>query len=305
MKTNTVSLFTAALWSLCLNLGAQDGELPGEIAFQPEGKWYEVNGEAWDAAVSKSSERMLGTWSDNRFTVGLTYESEDVFWGTKVGGKTLIPRVTWDSPLFGGEAYTDFEMYSPFESEEADRYYIVGGWKYYLTPRIVADIGGNFLFTDKKVFGPGIAHRNYGFKESGNVYLGFMLDALLQPSATFFYDFQLEMSQVEVGLNHDFDLSDMLIEGFSLECRARAGHLSARSWTGRNGDVNGRDWENSYGYIYGTVDLVYRPCRGVRMFVGGRGAMNNDGEGPAGPGLLFWLGPDSMAWFGGGASYEF
>lgn len=285
---------------------AQDGRPPSDLAKTMDGPWHEVNGEAWDAAVSGDSQRMLGRWSDQRFEVGISYESEDSRWGKKIGQEAITPGVTWDSPLFGGEAYTDFAVVLPLESREADRYYIYGGWKYALTSLFAADIGGNFVFTDKPVYGPGIAHPRYGYKQSGNVYLGLILTTLLNPSLYFIYEPELEQYQTQLGVFHSLELSRWIpISGLSLDAALQAGYIDASRWNGGRSTIQGKSWSNSYAYLSGTLDLAWKPCPNFRIAVGGRFAANNDGEGRAGPNREFNLGPESLAWFGSRASISF
>ncbi len=303
--------FLAILTLAVTQLHAQDGEPAGRYATLPTGEnwdeWDDVNIDAWDSFESGDMERWFGRTDQQTFVVDFRYESQTVIWGTQAAQQSILPRFQWLGPLFGGDGYTSVEGILPLDSEYTQQLWIYGGWKYHLIPNVDIDVGGNIVMANNKNYGPGIPTPwGSGWSQRGTVYMGFIGDFFLHPSAYFIYDFDLDQKTLLLGLEQDWDLHDLLgaPKGLKLDLQMRFGWLQANGWLGPGRSPQGQQWRNGYCYMTSKLDLVYEMDNGVSMYVGVRHAMNNDGTGPEGISGIS-MGPDNMVWFGAGVGYEF
>lgn len=284
---------SAALRSVALGISAllcvatahaQSGDSPQSVISDisaPEAQWYEVNPEAWDAAMSGDSERMFGTMDGQRFGLSFDYMSEATLWGYRMAQHTFKPSFQWIGPLFGGESYTEVFGYLPLNTTDyANQLWIYGGWRYHLTPVVDVDVGGTFVFADKRLAGPGFLAED-GWRSRGTIYLGLIGRHWLSPYTYVIYDFELDQTQLVLAIKPELPLTDLGLpfEGFSLEGLLGGGYLDAKRWLG---EPNPSGWSNSYVYWEAGLKLKYSfegTLPGVTTHIGMLYSGNNDGSG--------------------------
>lgn len=263
---------------------AQSGRAP-EYAVSdvsaPNAQWYEVNPEAWDAAASGDTERMFGTLEAQRFSINFEYQSEATLWGYRMAQHTFKPTFEWTGPLFGGESYTEVSGYLPADTTNyANQLWIYGGWRYHLTAMLDVDIGGTFIFADKRLAGPGFLADD-GWRARGTIYLGVIGRHWLSPYTYVIYDFALDQTQFVLAMKPELPLTDLglPLENVFLEGLLGVGYLDAKRWLG---DPNPSSWSNSYVYWEAGLNLKYRfegALAGLTTYVGVLYSGNNDGSG--------------------------
>lgn len=273
----------------------------GALPFGEEGdRWTRINPAAWNDTAHFSSQT-LGVGKPFTVYPTIHFESELNWRGKKLATQTFIPKIGTESYLFGGQAYLDFNWILPIDSQYAKAFNSYMGWCYQLTPLIDVDIGGNFFFYDKPVYGAG--QTGAGSKDTSDMHIGFSLDLPLNPWAWVTYDFVLDQVLIEGGISHQEDLSGWTeIDNLWAEVSFTAGWLRATRYSSRE-KINGQYWCNSYGYLMAQADLVYEPIEDLSVSLGARWSCNNDGSGYASNGL--WLGPDNSVWFGMRVMYRF
>lgn len=270
----------------------------GAVLFGEDGDWLSVNPAALDDTVNFTPET-VGIGKPITLYPVVDFESELNWRGKKLATQTFIPKLGTESYLFGGEAYLDLNCLLPVDSAYAKGMNIYMGWCYQLTRYIDVDVGGNLFFYDKQVYGFG--QTGPGTKDSGDFHLGLSADVPLNPWAWVTYDFVYDALIFEGGLIHRQALQPWVgVENLSLELGVTSGWLQSNRYSGRT-KINGQYWENSYGYVFTSADLVYRPLDPLAVSVGVRWSGNNDGSGYAANGM--WIGPDSSVWFGMSVTY--
>lgn len=278
-RTASALLATA----LCATVAhAQSGDRPKTTVsdvIAPNAQWHEINPEAWDAAASGDSERMFGRMDEQRFGLSFEYQSEATLWGYRMAQHTFKPTFEWLGPLFGGESYTEISAFLPADTTNyANQLWIYGGWRYHLTPMFDVDIGGTFIFADKRLAGPGFLADD-GWRARGTIYLGLMGRHWLSPYTYVIYDFALDQTRFVLALKPELPLTDLglPLEGFSLEGLLGGGYLDAKRWLGSPNPTN---WSNSYVYWETGVKLKYRfegTLQGLTTHIGVLYSGNNDG----------------------------
>lgn len=277
-------------------------EMPAEYGIEPgPEKWYQINPHTWNTFTSFDGDIIFGAGKERFTMIGVEYYSTGVIEGRKVGDSTLVASFQDRGAFFGGDGYMDISYFAPVDSKYAQQATALGGWKYNITKYVDIDLGGNIIYSTKKVIGPGIA--GYGGESwRGDFYVGFTSDELyVRPFAYFDYDMTYDATKWLAGFNPIIDLEPLTaIENLRIESQLTFGYVNANRWSGDQ-KINGNYMRNSYGYIQIEANLVYQ-IGGVRMFVGVGWAMHNDGR-VASNGVD--LGPDNMVWTSCGIGYIF
>lgn len=238
---------------LCAGASAQSGVKAGKSASdlptEPPLKWHKVNPEAWDSFRSGDTERMFGSSQEQEFTVKFDYMSEATLWGYRIGQSTFRPSFEWVGPLFGGESYTEVLAYMPVDNAYAKQLWIYGGWRYHLTPVLDVDIGGTFIFADKRLAGPGLPTEQ-GWRSRGTIYLGFVGRHWLTPSFYTVYDFELDQTELILGIKPEIELTKLGLpfEGFTLQGLAALGYFKGNRWKGEYGVEHSSSFQNNAAY---------------------------------------------------------
>lgn len=270
-----------------------------------ESQWYEINPHTWDTFTSFDDEIIFGTNEPRNTLLQIEFYSTGVHEGRKIGGETLAVSFQDRGAFFGGEGYMDFLYYAPVNpSKYAQQAMFLGGWKYNLTKHLALDLGGNVIYSTKKVIGPGIA--GYGGNTwRGDFYVGFVGDIKwLSPFVYFDYDSGYDAKKYLAGFAPKWDISEAFaIKGLSLEPQITFGYVSACRFAG-NQKIAGGYWRNDYAYIQGEVNLVYTINNKWKTFIGVGWACHNDGKGKVGKGGVD-MGPDQMVWGSCGIGYIF
>ena len=188
------------------------------------------------------------------------------------------------------------------DSKYAQQAVFFGGWKYNLTKYVDLDLGGNIIYTTKKVAGPGLVGIG-GENWRGDIYAGFTSDKIfLCPFVYVGYDPTYDSLKFQGGFNPVISLEELTaIKGLSIQSQIIFGYVHANRFSGEARLSNGNYWRNSYGYIQAESNLVYER-KSWRFFVGVGWACNNDGK--IGPDNVN-MGPDNFVWTGGGVGYIF
>lgn len=239
-------------------------------------------------------------------TGSFDFESEYVFRGKRNTQSAFQPSVEVGYNIGGGTAYAGVWTNLPVKSDNAivqgnevdfyigyafpvtDVFTVDGGFTYYWYPDSVgAGIGG---------IGVGGAK---GYSQSREIYIGVQADVMLSPAVYFYYDFDLEQIVIEGSIGYSLDLAEWTnVNGLSLDAAGYVGWLHADAYNGsqRNGVAK---WKNGYGYIGGSIDLVYAFSENLAVSVGARLTGNNDGTSGAN---TFTgspqLGRESKLWWG-------
>ena len=273
------------------------------IAPAPE-NWYEINPHTWDTFVTFDDEIIFGT-NEPRYTLASAEcYSTGVMEGRKVGDFTAVASFVDRGSFFGGDGYLDAYYFAPVDMDRyAQQAVVFGGWKYNLTKYFDIDLGGNVIYSTKKVMGPGIVIEGLGGETMrGDVYAGFSTDKIfLKPFIYVGYDPTYDALKYQAGIGPDFDLSEITaIEGLSIETQLVAGYIRAQRFSGSE-MPDGSYWRNSYAYIQMEANLVY-VYKSFRIFAGVGWAIHNDGKtAPNGASM----GGDNNVWTGGGIGYIF
>ena len=280
---------------------AQDGKLPGPSAVPASGpEWYAINPEAWHSFRSFDSERILGKWDQQEWYFKVQFESEYVVWGRKVAQQTWIPSIEQRGPLFGGEGYIIVDAVLPMDTENADFLGIKGGWKYALTPVVNIDVGGDFVYINSEVMGPGIPAA-FGDKELGPLYIGLIGNCpVFTPSVYFIYEPVLRQTIVLGGIVHTWETP---VEGLAVSASAQLGWLDADRWQGDTVAPAGGNLAIDYIYWELSADLRYEVCGHFVASIGVRYS-GNDGDDHETLGGID-LGPNQQIWFGTEWSFPF
>lgn len=271
--------------------------LPAEYGLgpYPDG-FFDVNKHTWEVFTTFDSDKIFGTESPRYTFAGAEFYSSGVIEGKKVSDCTFVATFQDRGSFFGGDGYMDIYYWMPADSTYAQQAVIFGGWKYNLFKYLDLDLGGNIIFTNRKIAGPGIT--GFGGETSrGDFYAGFTTRELfVRPFAYVDYDFTLECLKLYTGVSPCVELEDVLV-GLALESQFTFGYIDARCYAG--GD---KPWKNSYAYFQMEADLVYRFLQHARAFIGGGFAVNNDTNGSP---MDDRLGRKSTLWVSCGLGYVF
>ncbi len=263
--------------------------------------FWEINTQAWEDTKIFSWET-VGVGLPFRIYPVVGFESELNWRGKKLAPQTMLAKIGTETYLFGGQAYLDLASALPLDGDYAKSYDIYMGWCYQLTKYVDIDIGGNIIFYDKNVIGPGQTSP-IGSKDTSDMHIGLSANIPLNPWAWVTYDFVHDQLIVETGLRHREPLVHWIgTQDLYLELSLTAGWLKANRYSGR-GQINGQYWRNSYCYVMATAGLAYEPVKDLTIRAGVRWSANNDGNGVAPNGLL--LGPDNSVWGGVSVTYAF
>lgn len=302
-------LYTIATLSLAISTQARVSMVgqPADYGLKDinESSWYDINPHTWDVFTSFDGDEIFGTKSVRYTAVQVEFHSIGVIEGRKVGAETIVGSFQDRGAFFGGEGYLDLYYFAPVDiSKYAQQAVALGGWKYNLTKYVNLDLGGNVIYSTKRVIGPGIA--GYGGETlRGDFYAGFVGDIdWISPFVYVDYDATYDALKFFGGFSPKIDLAPYTkIKGLSLETQITFGYVKANRWSGEY-KIDGHYWHNDYAYIQADANLVYLFNKTWRSFIGVGWACHNDGKGNVGQGGVD-MGPDQMVWFSCGLGYVF
>lgn len=265
-------------------------------------EFYDVNPYTWEVFESFDGDKIIGAKEPRKTVFQIEAYSASVMEGRRVGEFTPVASLTDRGAFFGGDGYMDLYYSAPVDSKYAQQAVFFGGWKYNLTKYFDIDLGGNIIYSTKKVAGPGLAGIG-GESWRGDVYAGLSTDkAFLRPFAYVGYDPTYDSLKFQGGFNPVFSLEELTaIRGLSIQSQIIFGYVKANRFAGDTRLSNGKYWRNSYGYIQAESNLVYE-AKSWRIFAGVGWACHNDGK--TGPDNVN-MGPDNFVWTGGGVGYIF
>lgn len=300
-------IFTLSILVLVASANARITSLGEHAKFglapDPE-TWDEVNLYAWDITTTLDAVEILGINQPRETIISAECYSTGVMEGRKVSDFTAVASLTDRGALFGGDGYMDLYYFAPVDANKyAQQFVFFGGWKYNLTKHLHVDLGGNLVYTTKRIVGPGIYVKGMGGETfRGDMYVSLSTDKLyIPPFVLVAYDPTFDCTKYIAGINPKIDLYDLTyIKGLSIEAQAVAGYVRAQRFSGSKIDTGGY-WRNSYAFIQAEANLVYR-YKHLRTFVGVGWAIHNDGEtAPNGEDM----GNDNNVWVGGGIGWIF
>ncbi len=301
--------FVAVLSAVCSAQVAQARigvyALPADYGIgQRKADWTEINPETWDVFTSFDSEEIfVGDPKEKRLTTIQTeFSTSTVIEGRKVGDATVLASISDRGSFFGGEGYMDLYGFAPFGKEYASQVFFLGGWRYDVLKYVDIDIGGNIVYSDKKISGPGFTDFG-GSQWRGDIYVGLMLRELyLNPFVYGAYEPSYDACKFSAGISPTFDLKDLTtIDGLSLEVQVFYGYITANNWAADD-LIDGKRWRNSYSYVNAEANLVYLYDGHIKTHVGVGWSYNNDGKyAPNGA----YLSPSNAMWFTCGIGYVF
>ena len=273
------------------------------ISASPE-NWYEINPYTWEVFTTYDSDRYFSDGKPSYTSFSAEMWSSGVLDGKMVSQATAFAVLTDRRALFGGDGYVDLGWWQPTESKYAQQFVFLGGWKYNITKYFDLDLGGNVIYSTKKVVGPGLVGMG-GELWRGDVYVGIVTDKIfLRPFIYFHYDPTYDSKKYQAGFSPVIDLEPYTaIEGLALESQVTFAYVDANRWSG-NQKIDGKYWSNAYAYIQLESHLAYTYNKSFKVYVGVGWTINNDGRGKVGQGG-FDMGPDNMVWGGGGIGYIF
>ncbi len=273
------------------------------IKLLPESaEFYDVNPYTWDVFESFDGDKIIGAKEPRRTVFQIEAYSASVMEGRRVGEFTPVASLTDRGAFFGGDGYMDLYYSAPVDSKYAQQAVFFGGWKYNATKYVDIDLGGNIIYSTKKVAGPGLVGIG-GESWRGDVYAGLSTGKIfLRPFAYVGYDPTYDSLKFQGGFNPVFSLEKLTaIKGLSIQSQIIFGYIKANRFAGDTRLSNGNYWRNSYGYIQTESNLVYE-TNSWRIFAGVGWTCHNDGK--AGPDNIN-MGPDNFVWTGGGIGYIF
>ena len=119
-------------------------------------EFYDVNPHTWDVFTTFDGDEIIGANQPRRTVFQIEAYSASVMEGRRVGEFTPVASLTDRGAFFGGDGYMDLYYSAPVDSKYAQQAVFFGGWKYNLTKYVDIDLGGNIIYTTKKVAGPGL-----------------------------------------------------------------------------------------------------------------------------------------------------
>lgn len=260
----------------------------------------EINPHTWDVFTSFDGDEIFGTTAPRRTCFQAEMYSATALEGRRVAELSAVASLTDRGAFFGGDGYMDLYYIAPVDSKYAQQAVFLGGWKYNLTKYVDIDIGGNIIYTTKKVAGPGLVGIG-GENWRGDIYVGFCSDKVfVRPFVYVGYDPTYDSVKFQGGFNPIISLEELTaIKGLSIQAQALFGYIRANRFAGEAKLADGNYWRNSYGFIQLESNLVYE-TRHWRFFTGVGWACHNDGKDmPAG----VQSDSDNFLWVGGGVGY--
>jgi hypothetical protein len=223
-------------------------------------KWFPRT--LWFACIASllgpSSQGLQGSPA---IAFGLGYEGAYVDRGLKVSDAVLYPTldVAFEHFYLGAEAFLEFEE----DYDEVDLYL---GTYQSLSPLFSLDLGINFIRADQV--------------DDQELYVGLVLEYLLNPAIYAYYEVELEQFTLDVSIGSKYELN---------------GNWTL-AWTIRGGGV----WpdapgESSWLFLDGSADLIYPLSQTVSLSFGLRASTRDDDLG---------LPDQSILWGGAGLSIE-
>ncbi len=305
MVKKTLSILCAALALCGLQARIMSFGDPAEYGLAPSPEnWYDINPHTWDVFVTFDDEKIFGTNDPRRTVAGAEFYSTGVMEGRKVGDFTAVASLTDRGPFFGGDGYMDLYYFAPVDMDKyAQQIAFFGGWKYNLTKYVDIDIGGNIIYSTKRVVGPGMVVEGMGGETlRGDIYVGFTSSKVfINPFIFAGYDPTYDELRFTTGFGPKIPLYEATgIKGLSIETKFTLGYVRAQRFSGSE-IASGGYWRNEYSYVQTEANLVY--CyEHLRTFVGLGWALHNDGKyAPNGA----YLGSDNNVWVGGGVGWIF
>lgn len=217
-----------------------------------------INETTADCLDNFSWEDAFGVNGESRTTLETAYEFNSLYAGKKIANHAAVFAVEDKRGLFGGESYTRLSYLYTTDNAYADIIMVLSGWKYNITEYMHLDIGGDFKFTDKDVYGDyRPATLGGGTKLGGNIYFGFIGDCPeIQPFVYYIYDFSFESSEFRAGINPTYRfggaLSALVADAAIYAAYAYVNDFSC-------GDFD--DARESYWYTIAKMSLTYELCR--------------------------------------------
>ena len=304
MKKYALALIAACAFS---TLGARITDLGTSpeygISDDPQ-NWYEINAHTWEVFASMDGVKMLGIDADHYTTVSAECYSTGVIEGRKVGDFTAVGSFKDRGEFFGGDGYFELVYFAPTNMDKyAQQIDVFGGWKYNLTKYVDIDLGGNVIYSTKRVLGPGLVIDGMGGQAlRGDIYVCLSSRKVyVSPFALIGYDPTYDEMKVIGGFTPSLDLYEITsIKGLSIQTSLIAGYMRAQRFSGSEISTGGY-WRCSYSYIQTEANLVY-VYKSLRTFVGVGWAIHDGGRiAPNG----VYMGSDNNVWAGGGIGWIF
>jgi uncharacterized protein (TIGR02001 family) len=174
-----------------------------------------VSAQAQDSAPAEGSALSV--------TVDVTYVSDYIFRGAKLGDASLQPSIEAAyGDFYAGVWHTSEISSSTTNSTETDLY-----------------AGYGFAVSDVVSLDAGVTRYTYeggSGDDSTEVFIGAAFDVLLSPSLYYYYDFDYEVSTVEASIGYSFPIDQI---GASLDLSAKYGWVSPDAGEDRNYAVLG------------------------------------------------------------------
>ena len=234
----------------------------------------EINPIALDGLGDKTFLQHLGFEAEHHTQLKLEYSSRMVFDGMRTADNTFTAELLDRGELFNGDGYTELDAIIPINDKFSQVYRFLGGWKYNLTKDLDIDLGGTIVYASKRISGAGITGAGTHF--TGDIYIGFIYNSLLNPFAYYTYNFDYDSNKITFGFNPIIDLQSLTtIENLTLEMEIFGGYVKANRWTADD-KINGRLPHNNYFFAQVEANLVYIFAGGWRVALGG-GYAHNDG----------------------------
>lgn len=235
---------------------------------------FYVNPVALSELHQKSFLEHLGFGVEHYTSLNVGYASNMVSDGMRTSNNTFSVSLFDRGQLFNGDGYTELDAYLPADSQFSRTYRFLGGWKYNLTPHFHIDLGGTLIYASERISGAGITGAGTHF--TGDLYVGFIFDSLLNPFVYYCYNFDYDSNKITIGINPKFDLSEITnISNLYLEIEAYCGYVKANRWTADD-YIDGALPHNNYFYVQTEAQIVYIFAEHWRFTVGG-GYAHNDG----------------------------
>ena len=164
------------------------------------------------AAISAgvSAQAQEAAKSDLSVTVDVTYVSDYIFRGAKLGDASVQPSIEAAYGDFYAGAWHSSEVSHSDGATETDLY-----------------AGYGFAINETFSLDAGVTRYTYdggSDLDSTEVYVGVSADVLLSPSAYYYYDFDNETYTVEGSIGHSFPVDAI---NASLDLSAKIGHVGA------------------------------------------------------------------------------
>ena len=162
------------------------------------------------ALVAGVSAQAQDAKSDLSVTVDVTYVSDYLFRGAKLGDASVQPSVEAAYGDFYAGAWHSSEVSHSDGATETDLY-----------------AGYGFAINETFSLDAGVTRYTYdggSDLDSTEVYVGVSADVLLSPSAYYYYDFDYETYTIEGSIGHSFPIDAIKA---SLDLSAKVGHVGA------------------------------------------------------------------------------